>query len=118
MKPPKHVYNSSILVNVCTGVDRWQQATVESVTVNGVNFQNAHETRLDYNSTVVALNALVFIDSDYSKPALDYWNLQKESEANGKPLTVTYSGDEYEVLTVDRIENPFGKLDHWELSLK
>lgn len=118
MKPPKHIYNASITVNVCTGVDRWQEATVESTVVNGVNFQNDHDTRLNSDSTVVTLNALVFIDSDYSKPALDYWNLQKTSEANGKPLTVTYSGDEYEVLNVDRIENPFGKLDHWELSLK
>ena len=118
MKPPKYVYNATIAVNVCQSVDRWQAATDTTTTVKGVNFQDAHDTALNKDNTEVSLRALVFIDSDYSTPHLDYWSLQKSSETAGRPMTITYGGDLYEVLTVDRVDNQHGKLDHWELSLK
>lgn len=118
MKPPKHVYNSAITLKVCTAVDKWQAPTFASYTITGVNFQNAHETRLNYDNTEVVLRALVFIDSDYSTPHYDLWALQKQSEANGQAMHIEAGGDDYEVLIVDRIENQYGRFDHWELSLK
>lgn len=118
MKPPKHVYSQTMAVNVCTQIDRWQAPTVDTTQVSHVNFQRVHETILSNDGTQVRTNALVFVDADYSTPALDYWELQRTSEANGQPLTVTYDGDLYEVLSVDCVINQRGALDHWELTLK
>lgn len=117
-KPPAHVYAHSVTLQVCTGVDRWNHPAWAEYSVDHVNVQPASGTTMSKDDTEVQLNALLFADSLYTVPALDWWALKDASEAAGQPATVVFENRQYTVVDVAKLFNEFGIFDHWEVALK
>lgn len=117
-KPPAHVYAHSVTLRTCTGVDRWNAPTWDEQTVEHVNVQPASGTTMNKDNTEVQLNALLFADSLYTVPSLDWWGLKDASEAAGQPATVVFENRVYTVVDVAKLYNEVGMFDHWEVALK
>lgn len=116
-KPPKHVYSHSITLHVAQGVDVWQEVASADIAIEGVNVQPSSATVRNKDNTEVTLRAMLFADSRYTSPALDWWALKEQSETNGSLLTLTFEGNTFHVISVDKLYNEYGQLDHWEVGL-
>lgn len=115
---PARILKHTVVFHVCTGVDVWQNPTVTDLTVSKVVMQPTHETRKTTTNTEVVLRSLLFIDARRSSPSnLDVQALQQTSEANGLPLTLTFGGNTYTVLTVDTLYDDEGVYHHAEVGL-
>lgn len=117
-KPPAHVYGHSVTLRTCSGVDRWNAPTWTTQTVTGVNVQPCTGTTMAKDNTEVQYTAMLFADSLYTSPALNWWDIKETSEAAGQPVTVVFNGRVFTVVQVDQIFNEFCDLDHWEVALK
>ena len=118
LKPiPSRILKHDITLNICTGVDVWQNPSYQTKTISRVVMQPCHETRRTAENTEVVLRAMCFIDARRSTPLLDYWGLQKLSELNGHVMTLTFGSDSFSVITVDKLFDDEGILHHWELGL-
>ena len=117
-KPPANVYGHNVTLQTCTGVDRWQEPTWSTQAISGVNVQPANGIALTKDNAQVQYTAMLFADSLYTSPALDWWDLKNTSEAAGHPLTVVFEGNTFTVVQVDKIFNEFCAFDHWEVLLK
>lgn len=117
-KPPAHVYAQTVTLRVCTGVDRWNAPTWNETTVNHVNVQPASGTTMTKDNTEVQLTGMLFADSVYTEPTLDWQAMKDASEAAGQPATVVFEGRVYTVVEVAKLFNEFGAFDHWEVALK
>lgn len=117
-KPPAHVYAQNVTLRVCTGVDRWNVPTWAETAVTHVNVQPSSGTTMTKDNTEVQLSGILFADSVYTAPALD-WQAQKDaSEAAGQPAMVVFEGHAFTVVDVAKLFNEFGIFDHWEVGLK
>ena len=117
-KPPAHVYAQEVTLRVCTGVNRWNAPTWEETVINHVNMQPASGTILTKDNTEVQLSGMLFADSVYTAPALDWQAKKDASEAAGQLATVNFEGRIYTVVEVAKLFNEFGIFDHWEVGLK
>lgn len=117
-KPPAHVYAQTATLRVCSGVNRWNAPTWSETSVGHVNVQPASATVLTKDNTEVQLSGMLFADSVYTAPALDWQAKKDESEAAGQPATVVFEGRVYTVVDVAKLFNEFGMFDHWEVALK
>ena len=117
MQPiPARILTHSVVLRVCSGVDVWQAPTWTETQLSKVCMQPSHETRKTRDNTEVVLRSLLFIDAVRSVPAgLDVGALQVQSEAAGQPMTLTFEGEEYTVLTVEKLFDDRGVLHHWEV---
>ena len=117
-KPPVHVYAHNATLRVCSGVDRWNAPTWSATAVSHVHVQPASGTIITKDNTEVQLSGMLFADSLYTVPTLD-WQAEKDaSEAAGQPATVLFEGRVYTVVDVAKLYNEFGIFDHWEVGLK
>lgn len=116
-KPPPYLYGHHVTLRVCTGVDLFQNPVWEEHEITGVNVQASTGTVLTAVNTDASRRSLLFADSLYTVPQLDWMRLKHESEDAGKRMQVVYNGDTYVVEAVDRIEDEFCRLDHWEVEL-
>lgn len=116
-KPPAHVYADSVTLNVCTGVDRFQNPTYRTINLSNVCLQASNETRRTTQNTEVLLRSILFYDSLYSSPKVDLESLKTESESNGHQLRITAGAYEYTVESVDTLNDEYGRFDHAEMGL-
>ena len=88
-----------------------------------VHIQNTNETRKTAENTEVVLRSLLFADSRFSSPGLDYMALQDSAHKAGQYMTIYVTdkrGDRtgpYTVQTVDAVPDERGNIHHWELGL-
>lgn len=116
-KPPSHLYGHNITLRVCTGVDTFQNPTWREYAVTGVNVQESTGTVVTAANTDASRRSLMFVDALYTAPQLDWMRLKHESEDAGKRMQVVHKDEVYTVEAVDRIEDEYNILDHWEVEM-
>lgn len=117
-KPPAHVYAQTVALMEYIGMDRWEMPEYKATRIQHVNVQPASKTVLTKDNTNVQLTGLLFADSLYTAPAIDWQAAKDRSEAAGGPLSVIFEGRHYTVIEVAKLFNEFGAFDHWEVSLQ
>ena len=121
---PRRILRDTLTLSVPSGFDRYQKPLNPTVyTVQNVHIQNSNETRKTSNNTEVLLRAILFVDSRYSTPKLDYWALQTAAQQAGGVMTCTVTDKRggvtgpYTVEVIDGLPDDEDNLHHWELSL-
>lgn len=132
---PRSILKSSAVFSVPTSFDRWQNpqgpfpdnsdvpGAVTTYTVENVHLQADNTTHRTAQNTEVVLRGILYVDSRYSTPALDFEALQRTAHAAGGVMTCTVTnrhGDPsgpYTVVTVDALPDDEDNLHHWELGL-
>ena len=119
---PSILLKDSMILQVCTGVDEWQNPTWQPYEVSNVHVQNTNEIKKTTANTEVVLRSTIFVDPIRSQPALDYQALCEFSQAAGKPMRVIARDvfgnplGEFEILTVDPVPDvPATRTHHIEL---
>jgi hypothetical protein len=82
-----------------------------------VNIQESTGTTVTAANTDASRRSLLFADSLYTEPQLDWMRLKHESEDAGQRMQVVKGGEVYTVEAVDRLEDEFCNLDHWEVEM-
>ena len=121
---PSRMLHDTVVLKVCTGMDRYQKKTYADYTINNVHLQSDNTSIKKANDTEVQLKGILFVDARKSTPALDLNALQDASlqagdtmravvtDASGKPA------GEYAVLVVDSLPDvPATRVHHYELGL-
>jgi hypothetical protein len=114
---PSRILRSSAQVEVCTGVDLYQNPAIEEYTVHHVHLQPTDRVVKSPTNTDCQLDSVLFVDARRSYPALDWDALLRESQENGGDLKVTVNGVRYTVITVDKLMGDTDKLHHWEIGV-
>lgn len=121
---PRRILRDTATFSVPSGFDRYQKPLAPTeYTVQAVHIQADNSTHKSTQNTEVTLRGILFIDSRYSTPALDYEALQEAAQAAGGVMTVTVtnrrgqSTGPYTVLVVDALPDDEDNLHHWELGL-
>lgn len=119
MRPiPRCILTHNAMLRCCNGVNVWQNPEWLETPLNNICMQPANETRRTRDNTEVVLRSLMFVDAVRSEPVgIDFDLQQQVSEANGQPLTLTFEGREYTVLTIEKLYDQHGVLHHWEVGL-
>ena len=121
---PRRILRDTLTLSVPSGFDRYQNPLNPTVyTVENVHLQSDNSTHKTAQNTEVTLRGVLFVDSRYSTPALDFWALQEATQALGGVMTCTVTDRRggvtgpYSVLVVDGLPDDEGNLHHWELGL-
>ena len=118
LKPiPAKILKSTATVDVCSGVDMYQNQTYTTYTVNRVHLQPTNEMRKTQTDTEVLLRSILFVDARISTPFLDWCALLNTAHENSGDMRVTVRGVEYTVLSVDELRDDTDSLHHWEVGL-
>ena len=116
-KPPSYLYGDNITLRVCTGVDLFQNPVWREYPVEHVNLPAATGTVVTAANTDASRRSLMFVDSVYSAPQLDWFKLKRESENAGQRMQVIQGDEVYTVEAIDCIKDEYRRLDHWEVEL-
>lgn len=121
---PRRILRDTLTLIVPGGVDRYQNAqNATTYTVKNVHVQSDNSTHKTAQNTEVTLRGILFVDTRYSTPTLDYWALQEAAQAAGGVMTCTITDKHggttgpYEVQVVDGLPDDEDNLHHWELGL-
>lgn len=118
LKPiPGKILQSTATVDVCTGVDRYQNQTVTTYTVNRVHLQPTNEIRKAKDNTEFNLKSVLFVDARISKPHLDWAALFQSAQNVKGDVKVTVRGVTYTVMSVDELRDDEDRLHHYEVGL-
>lgn len=118
LKPiPAKILKSTATVDVCSGVDMYQNQTYTTYTVKRVHLQPTNEMRKTQTDTEVLLRSILFVDARISTPQLDWCALLNTAHENSGDMRVTVRGVEYTVLSVDELRDDTDGLHHWEVGL-
>lgn len=118
LKPiPSKILKSTATVQVCSGVDMYQNQTYTEYTVKRVHLQPTNEIRKTQSNTEVVLRSILFVDAHTSTPALDWCALLRQAHELEGDMRVVVRGVEYTVLTVDELRDDTDGLHHWEVGL-
>lgn len=125
---PRRILRDTLTLNVPSGFDRYQAPQYDpqgttTYTVHNVHLQADNSTHKTANNDEVTLRGILFVDSRYSTPHLDYWALQEAAQAAGGVMTCTITDKRggvtgpYSVLVVDGLPDDEDNLHHWEIGL-
>ena len=118
LKPiPSRILRSTATVKVCNGVDRYQNQTYTTYTVQKVHLQPTNEIRKTQNNTDCVLRSILFVDAHTSKPFLDWCELLQTAHKNQGDIRVVVRGDEYTVMSVDALRDDTDLIHHFEVGL-
>lgn len=114
---PSKILKSTATVNVCNGVDRYQNQTYTEYTVKRVHLQPTNEIRKAQDNTNITLRSILFVDARISKPTLDWCALFQSAHEVGGDIRVIVRGIQYTVMGVDELRDDTDTLHHWEIAL-
>lgn len=120
---PQRILRDTAKFFVPESIDRYQEATGETYTVEHVHLQADNSTHRTTDNTEVTLRGILFVDARRSTPALDFWALQTSAQEAGGQMTVTVTSRSgavtgpYTVAVVDGLPDDEDNLHHWELGL-
>ena len=121
---PSRMLHDTVILKVCTGMDRYQKKTYDEYTINNVHLQSNSDTVKKANDTEVQLKGILFVDGRKSLPAYDLNALQDQSLANGDTMRAVVTdaagndAGDYAVLVVDSLPDvPATRIHHYELGL-
>lgn len=121
---PRRILRDTLTLSVPSGFDRYQKPLDPTVyTVSNVHLQSDNSTHKSAQNTEVVLRGVLFVDSRYSTPKLDYWALQTATQQAGGVMTCTVTDKRggvtgpYTVEVIDGLPDDEDNLHHWELGL-
>lgn len=120
---PSKILKSTATVTVCTGVDTYQNQTVDTYTVKRVHVQPTNEIRKTAENTDITLRSILFVDARISEPYLDWYGLLKTAHDNKGDMRVTVTDQhgveigQYTVAGCDALRDDTDNLHHWEIAL-
>lgn len=114
---PLKILRSVADVDVCSGVDRYQNQTYTRYTVEHVHIQPTDVIRKTVSNADMQLSSMLFVDARHSTPALDWAALFRNAQALGGDVRVTIRGVTYTVASVDELRDDTDTLHHWEVGL-
>lgn len=120
---PRRILRDKMTLYVPKKVDRYQEPQTDTYIVDAVHIQSDNSTHKTTDNTEVTLRGIIFIDSRYSTPNLDYWALQNAAHDAGGAMTCTVTGNRgdmtgpYTILVVDGLPDDEDNLHHWELGV-
>lgn len=118
LKPiPSKILKSTATVEVCSGVDLYQNQTYDTYEVKRVHLQPTNEIRKTQTNTEVTLRSILFVDAKTSTPHLDWFALLRQAHDLEGDMLVTVRGVVYTVLTVDELRDDTDLLHHYEVGL-
>ncbi len=115
---PAKIMRSTATVNVCTGLDRYQNPTYTTYTVKRVHLQPSNEIRKTADNTDCTLRSILFVDKRHSTPDLDWAALFATAHEMAGDMKVTVRGVEYTVFTVEELRDDTDCFHHWEIGLR
>ena len=114
---PSQMLKDFITLKVPTGVDEWNRATYTDYQQGRVHIQGANKIVKNKENTEVQLKSILFVDLRKSVPFLDWSSLQHQAEQTGHEMRVVHGQNEYAVIEVDDVPDPYGQLHHYEVGL-
>lgn len=114
---PKEILQTTATVEWCSGVDLYQNQTMESETVKNVHLQPTSAIVKTATNTDCQLRSVMFVDARLSKPALAWDELLETAHGLGGDVRVTVRGVTYTLMTADALRDRRDRLHHWELGL-
>ena len=114
---PSQMLKDFITLKAPTGVDEWNNATYQEYTQGRVHIQGANKIVKNKENTEVQLKSILFVDLRKSTPFLDWSLLQHQAELIGHEMRVVHGQNEYAVIEVDDVPDPYGQLHHYEVGL-
>lgn len=115
---PARILRSTATVDVCSGVDMYQNQTYTTYTVKHVHLQPTERIIKGTANTDRQLTSVLFVDLRHSSPALDWAGLLEQAHDAGGDIYVTVRGIRYTVETVDGLRDDTDRLHHWEIGLR
>lgn len=114
---PSQILKDTITLKVPVSVDEWNNATYAEYSQGRVHIQGANKLVKNKENTEVQLKSLLFVDLRKSTPFLDWSLLQHQAEQTGHEMRVVHGQNEYAVIEVDDVPDPYGQLHHYEVGL-
>lgn len=114
---PARIMRSTAAVQVCTGIDRYQNQTYTEYTVKHVHCQPTNSVRKTIQNTDIVASAVLFVDARVSSPLLDWMALLQTAHSCGGDMRVTVNGRSYTVQGADELRDDDDRLHHWEIWL-
>lgn len=120
---PRRILRDTATFSVPTGIDRYQKPQTVNYTVQNVHIQSDNSTKRNAQNTEVTLRGVLFVDSRYSTPTLNFLALQTQAQQAGGVITCTVTDRRggttgpYTVEIVDGLPDDEDNLHHWELGL-
>ena len=114
---PSRILQSTARVQVCTGVDQYQNQTYQEHTVSHVHCQPTNSVRKTIQNTDVVTSGVLFVDARLSSPSLDWLALLQSAHEQGGDMRVFVDGRGYTVQGVDELRDDENRLHHWEIWL-
>ena len=114
---PRKILRSTATVDVCTGVDLYQNQTYSQQTVEHVHLQPTERVVKTKDNTDQQLSSVLYVDVRHSSPKLDWKALFQQAHNAGGDMRVTVRGIQYTVALVDGLRDDSDRLHHWEIGL-
>ena len=120
---PSRILRDTVIIQVPTGIDRYQAPQYAEYTVYRVHLQADDVTRKTAGNTEVTLKGTLYVDARLSYPALDWDTLQETAHKAGSQVTVEVinrrgkSSGSYTVAVVDGLPDDEDNLHHWEIGV-
>ena len=80
---PKRILTQTMTIHVPSAMDADQNVTYTDTVVSHVHFQSDHRTLKQKDNTEIQTTGIIFADTRYSRPELDYLALSAQAEAVG-----------------------------------
>lgn len=114
---PSRILRSTATVEVCSGVDIYQNQTYTTQTVSHVHLQPTEKIVKTKENTDQQLQSVLFVDARRSTPVLDWRALLQTAHDNAGDMRVTIRGVTYTVASCDGLRDDTDHLHHWEIGL-
>ena len=114
---PSKILRSTATVEVCSGVDTYQNQTYTTYTVKRVHLQPTERIIKSVTNTDLQLSAILFVDCRHSSPSLNWRELLQTAHDLGGDMRVTVRGVTYTVATADGLRDDTDHLHHWEIQM-
>lgn len=114
---PRRILSHCVTLQVCIGKNAWQEYDWQEYSVSHVHMQASNEVKKTKENTEVVLRSVLFADTRYSSPGLEWEALQEKSLKSGSPMRVLCRHQSYQVVTVEPVPDDDGRLHHYEVGL-
>ena len=114
---PARILRSTATVEVCTGVDTYQNQTYTTYTVYRVHLQPTEKVIKAADNSDQQLNSILFVDMRHSTPSIDWAALHEAAHSIGGDMRVIVRGITYTVAEVDLLMDDTDQPHHWEIGL-
>lgn len=116
LRPYARMLRTTVTVKAGTAKDKFQNTTYTTYTVKNVHIQPTNEIRKTASNTDCTLRSYLIADARHST-TLDWWGLFNAAHAIGVDVKVVANGQEYTVVSVDKLFDFNDNFHHWEIGL-